>query len=103
MEYERDVTIAERTVRVRELSVRDIRTLLKPNSNKEVDVIAESLMDDVSFDIIAAMTDLDVADLEDMKPSQISQVVESCREVNQSFFSMIKKWLDANSEAGGAT
>lgn len=102
MEYERDVSIDTQTVRIRELTVRDIRALLKPNESGEVDVIAESLMDDVSFDVLVGMTDLSLDDLETMKPSQIKQVVDGCREVNQSFFAMIKKWLDLK-DAGGAT
>lgn len=102
MEYERDVSIDTKTVRIRELTVRDIRALIKPNESGEVDVIAESLMDDVSFEVIAEMTDLNVSDLEDMKPSQIKQVVDGCREVNQSFFAMIKKWLDLK-DTGGVT
>jgi len=102
MDYVRDVTIDTQTVKIRELTVRDIRALLKPNEKGEVDVIAESLMDDVSFEVIAYMTNLELKDLEDMKPSQIKQVVDGCKEVNQSFFAMVKKWLDANA-TGSAT
>ena len=99
MDYDVEVTIDTRTVKVRELTVRDIRTLLNTEGAGELDVIAESLIEGVSFNVLETMTDLDVKALEDMKPSQIEKVVESCREVNQSFFVMIQKWLDVKSEA----
>ena len=102
MDYVRDIAIDTQTVKIRELTVRDIRALLKPNETGEVDVIAESLMDDVSFEVITYMTNLELKDLEEMKPSQFQQVVEGCKEVNQSFFTMVRKWLDVNA-TGNAT
>ena len=100
MDYDAEVVIDSRTVNVRELTVRDIRKLINTESVGEIDVIAESLIDGVSFSILEIMTDLDASALEDMKPSQIKMVVDGCREVNQSFFAMTQKWIDAKAENG---
>lgn len=88
-----DLTIGDRTVKVNELTVTQVRAWLNQPAPKgdEVDVVAEMLFDDCNFATIVRMTNLTLAELDEMVPSEIRAVVRKCQEVNAHFFGMARR------------
>jgi cyanate lyase len=88
---ERTVTLEQHnlTVRVKELTVADIRSWLRAMQDMgAVDVVNAGLFDEegASIDDVLMMTDLDREELEQLTPAEVSQVIEKCKRVNPHFF-----------------
>jgi hypothetical protein len=52
------------------------------------DMIGSQLIDGIKLFELEMMTSLTAADLEDLKPSQIEEVVSVCKKVNPNFFAL---------------
>jgi len=108
MSAAREITIGQRVIKIKELTVQQIRNWLNSEISKEdirkeqenegdevpVDLIAEWLIEDMSFDTLTMMTDLKAEELNAMLPSHIALIVEGCQAVNPHFFSMQKRLMD---------
>jgi hypothetical protein len=83
------VTVGQRAVEVRELTVADIRAWLKSlEAEPAMDVLDATLFEEFSLADLARMTDLSAAEMEAMAPSELRQVQAACAEVNADFFGM---------------
>lgn len=78
-----------REVIVRELTVSSVRQMLLPDS--EGDMLGGSLFEEARLVDICLMTSLTSADIEALRPSQLRQVLEACKELNRDFFGMLAR------------
>lgn len=87
---EQTVPACGRDVRVRELTVAEIRQWLAelsaPKAEAEVDVVDQLLFEDVTVSEIGRMTDLSAEELAGATPSELDAIRARCREVNRHFF-----------------
>lgn len=92
--YSTDTGIAG--IRARELTVADIRALLKGLEAGPVDLIGETLLDGVTLPELLAMTDATAEALEALTPSQLRALSDVCREVNADFFGWRARIMTVN-------
>ncbi len=90
MRITKQITVADRAVTIRELTVADIRVWLKSleTVTAEFDLVGSELIDGTDLADLAIMTDLTAADLDASTPSELRQVFDACREVNADFFAL---------------
>ena len=89
-----DVKLGARTVTVRELTVAEIRTWLQTLDSKNADsfdLVNAMLFEDCDIDTLLEMTSLQPADVADMLPSELRELVKHCQQVNAHFFSMAQR------------
>lgn len=81
------VPIGERTFKVRELSVRELREWIgRAESGAPVDPLRRFMFDDCSLDDLAQMCDISGDDLEGYAPSELEPLRAKCKELNPAFF-----------------
>ena len=89
-----DPTIGSRAVKVRELSVKEIRAHLQkiePTGDDDFDMVGKLLFDDCDFETITLMTDLNPADFGEALPSELRLIARECMDVNSHFFGMARR------------
>jgi hypothetical protein len=103
------ITVADREVAVREMTVREIRDWLKDMEADagDADYLGMSLLEGVTLADVARMTDLSVADMDGFLPSEIDTIVAACQEVNPGFFrvaapmlGIVRRALDSYARSG---
>jgi len=108
----RDVVVGDLTVKVKELTVAEIRAWLSepsiPVEDRQFDLISDLMsFDGIGMEEIHRFTDLDKTMVENLPPSAISKIASVIKELNSVFFSQyvpalnqLRKNLDqATSEA----
>ena len=78
-----------REVIVRELTVAGVRQMLMPDATD--DVVGAALFEEVRLVDLQRMTSLSTEDVEELRPSQLRQVLDACREMNRDFFAMLAR------------
>ena len=78
-----------REVIVRELTVSGLRQMLMPGASG--DVVGDALFDEVRLVDLQRMTSLSAEDVDSLRPSQLRQVLDACREMNRDFFAMLAR------------
>jgi len=78
-----------REVIVRELTVAGVRQMLMPDAND--DVVGAALFEEVRLVDWHRITSLSTEDIEALRPSQLRQVLDACREMNRDFFAMLAR------------
>ncbi len=78
-----------REVIVRELTVSGVRQMLMPDATE--DVVGAALFEEVRLVDLQRMTSLSAEDVEVLRPSQLRQVLDACREMNRDFFAMLAR------------
>ena len=78
-----------REVIVRELTVAGVRQMLMPDGTD--DVVGAALFEEVRLVDLQRMTSLSTEDVEALRPSQLRQVLDACREMNRDFFAMLAR------------
>ncbi|WP_278439582.1 hypothetical protein [Pseudomonas oryzihabitans] len=78
-----------REVIVRELTVAGVRQMLMPDATD--DVVGAALFEEVRLVDLQRMTSLSTEDVEALRPSQLRQVLDACREMNRDFFAMLAR------------
>lgn len=88
MRVEKTIAALGREVRVRELTVAEIRRWLADVSTPsgEIDVADQLLFEDVALSELQRMTDLTDAEIGEAAPSELRPILALCREVNRDFF-----------------
>lgn len=88
----REIEVGNRRVTVREMTVLQVRNIIQEAANeKPFDVVNELFMSDCNLDDIKRMTSLDDAQINEMVPSDIREVLQVCKEMNPDFFEMVAK------------
>lgn len=83
------VPLGEISVTVRELTVGEIRQLLKSLAEgSDGDLVEYAVLEEIGLRELQLMTDLEPEIMEDLAPSQLRQVYEACREINKDFFAL---------------
>lgn len=95
MRVERVVDVAGREVRIKELTLGEIRAWFADASAGGGDVIDALLFDDFDPDALMRMTDLSQAELGEMTPTVLRELADKCREVNADFFAMRQRMVKA--------
>lgn len=76
-------------VEVRELTVGEIRQLLKTMADGSGgDLVDSMLLEEIGLAELQLMTNLEPEQLDDLTPGQLRKVYEACREVNKDFFDL---------------
>lgn len=78
-----------REVIIRELTVAGVRQMLMPDGTD--DVVGAALFEEVRLVDLQRMTSLSTEDVEALRPSQLRQVLDACREMNRDFFAMLAR------------
>ncbi|RAU40163.1 hypothetical protein [Pseudomonas sp. RIT411] len=78
-----------REIIVRELTVAGVRQMLMPDATD--DVVGAALFEEVRLVDLQRMTSLSTEDVESLRPSQLRQVLDACREMNRDFFAMLAR------------
>lgn len=73
---------------VKELTVSEVRALLNQDPG-DVDLVGDFIFSDVRLRDLTVMTSLTEHQLEDLLPSQIQEVIESCKGMNRHFFELM--------------
>lgn len=81
--------VGGREVVCRELTVSKVRMLLEQPAAP--DLIGEVLFEDLRLIDLPIWTNLSGAEVDEMLPSQIAEVVSGCREANPHFFEMLAR------------
>lgn len=84
----REIEVGGRKVQVRELTVGEIRAWVAAIAEMPPDVTDQALFEELALSELARMTDLPVAEMSDLTPSELDQVLTVAKEVNQRFFAM---------------
>lgn len=93
------VTIGDKDVTVRELSVQEVRNLIRRVEQGEptamdlqlADALGDFLFPDVRVRDMLEMTNATADDLEAMFPSELRELGDACKEVNSHFFEMVAR------------
>ena len=91
MAFEKAVKIGDKEVTVHELTVAQVRDMAQAAAVDQSDPLANWLIEDVPFVVLASMTTITVEALDEWRPSEIKQLAEVCREVNPDFFDMNRR------------
>lgn len=89
--------VGEREVVCREMTVAVVRKLVGQPFRQ--DLVTDSLLDSVRLHDLELMTNLTLADMEDMHPSELEQVIAGCKEANPTFFGLLARIAKAQSKA----
>lgn len=86
----RDVEVGGRPVRVRELTVGEVRDWLASieQGTALVDAAGEYVFDDASVQDLARMCDMPLADFDAYAPSDLAPIREAARDLNPHFFAL---------------
>lgn len=87
-------SIAGKAVVFKELTVAEIRAMSA--SSRSFDLINESLFEDLALPDIPTFTNLKLADIEALTPSEIQVVIDECKERNPHFFKMLARLNQGN-------
>ncbi len=85
------VDLDGRTVTVKELTVAEVRLwfkALEKAGEGGIDVVDECLIEDMSLGDVRRMTDLQPADMDELTPSEVEQLMAVCMGLNPHFFRM---------------
>ena len=82
---------------VKELTVAEVRSLLNQDI-ADPDLIGDFIMGDVRFSDLVRMTSLNGEQLENMLPSQIQEVLDTCKSVNRHFFALTARLSKAQAK-----
>ncbi|UCP00100.1 hypothetical protein LF844_09890 [Metapseudomonas lalkuanensis] len=83
--------VGDREVIVRELSVGDARAMFA--SVSDGDVFDDLLFVDCRIDDLVRMTSLSREDVDDLRPSEVREVIAACKEQNPDFFGLWARLL----------
>lgn len=96
MNNRKAVTIGDREITVREMTVGEVVAwfkALEPTETKPAggavsaaDTVDNYLFWEITLSEIVRMTDLERADLDQLAPSEIQPIIDACKEVNPLFF-----------------
>lgn len=84
----RPLTFDERTITVRELSVRDVRNWYEALAAGELfgDWVQETALEDIGLIDLAYMTDVQASALEDLTHAQLVELATTARSLNPAMF-----------------
>ncbi|MBF0602136.1 MAG: phage tail assembly protein [Nitrospirae bacterium] len=98
MKRMKEISIGDRVVTVRELTVSEVRAWFKDLSgmrDNSIDLVNEALMADASLGDMVRMSNITMDDLDNLTPSQIETLLAVCREVNPHFFQLRHRLSEA--------
>ncbi|QRY79636.1 hypothetical protein JVX91_00545 [Pseudomonas sp. PDNC002] len=89
----RMVPLGSLSVTVREMTVAQVRQLMDTITADEV---GDNLLGGVlRLHDLSAMSDLTTKQIDELRPSQLEEVAQACREVNRHFFEMLERLVKA--------
>ncbi|MBF0339465.1 MAG: hypothetical protein HQL95_00700 [Magnetococcales bacterium] len=90
------ITLGEpsRTITIREPTVAEMRNWLvelEKNRTESIDFVTHGLFNDASLTDLVLMSNLSLADLDALVPSEIRQLIDACQELNPDFFTVRRR------------
>lgn len=85
----REVVVAGQPVICRELTVLQVRNWLEGMGGAVPDPLDAALFRDCTLAELKRMTDLNDEKLNGLRPSQVEQVIQVCKELNPHFFALL--------------
>lgn len=92
--YERKIEVAGRTVTIREVTLKDYRAWLKDviDQSKQEEIplysVDRDLFEDMALTDLPRFSDLTLEQIDEMRPSELHEVIAAIKEVNPDFFVM---------------
>lgn len=99
MRHTKEVNLNDRKIMVKELTVAEVRNWLKSLEgikDGEIDLVSEGLLEETSLSDLVQMTDLSMADLDAMVPSEIAELAKQCHAINPHFFTLRNRLVQAS-------
>lgn len=101
---QKTLTVGDKDVTVNELSVNEVRNwMADTESAAENDALMidldDILFEDVRLSDLAVMSDQSIDQLREMRPSQLREIADVCRDVNEHFFSAADRIMPALQKA----
>jgi len=90
------IKVSDRDVNIHEVTVGEVREYLQAEEtgNISIDPVTDLMFEDLSLRDLVFMTDITLADMDDMKPSQIQELIDACKGLNPHFFAMASRARD---------
>lgn len=85
----REVMVGALPVICRELTVLQVRHWMEGLETAERDLVSAALFQDCPLNDLKRMTDLNDEKINSLRPSQIEQVIQVCKELNPHFFALL--------------
>lgn len=106
MRQEKKHSIGEREFTIKELTLAEIRNWQRQaeqqaqgdDASPALD-LGDALFVDVTVADLLLMTDAEAEELEELAPSELRQLADACREVNEHFFAMADRLGKAYQQA----
>lgn len=106
MRVEKTVPFLGRDVKVRELTIAEIREWLAKAQVSEgegtPDVVTMLLFNDLSLDEMQEFTDITSEEISGATPSQLEEIKEFCKKVNSHFFALRDQLMEIGLQAMGS-
>jgi hypothetical protein len=106
MRVEKTVPFLGRDVKVRELTIAEIREWLAKAQVSEgegtPDVVTMLLFNDLSLDEMQEFTDITSEEISGATPSQLEEIKEFCKKVNSHFFALRAQLMEIGLQAMGS-
>ncbi len=83
------VKVADKEVICREMTVACARSLF--SAPRSGDLVTDALFKDVRLTDLEVMTTLSAAEINEMLPSQLAEVIEGCKKANPDFFGFLDR------------
>lgn len=87
MGLEKVVEVADISVKIRELTVKEVRSWLI-NAGDDKDIVGQLLLDDCTLNDLSIMSSLTAGKAEKLTPSELEEIKEGCKAVNPHFFNL---------------
>ena len=91
----REVVVAGCTVVCRELTVLQVRGWIEGLGRVAPDPLDGALFEDCTLDDLKLMTDLNDEKINGLRPTQIDQLIQVCKELNPHFFALLGRMAAA--------
>lgn len=92
----KELVIGGMQVICRELTVMQVRKWLEEASQPaNMDTVSAVLFKDCTINDVVRMTSLTAEQIDDLRPSQVEQVIDICKELNPHFFGLLGRLTNA--------
>ncbi|MBV2132050.1 hypothetical protein KRX52_04465 [Pseudomonas sp. MAP12] len=88
----RELSLDGQPVIVREMTVMQVREwLASASADRPLDIVGDGLFTSCALADLPRMTDLTDERIDQLRPSQVEQVIAACKELNPHFFGMTER------------
>ena len=92
MKITKTIDVGDKKVIIRELTVSELRQWIADTEEIDTnDIITLAIVDGMSLKDLRQMTNLTEDEINEMSPSTLVNIADTCKKVNASFFQMLER------------